>query len=146
MENNINHQGLAGTLGLEMSAEGSGESTVARGEVRVTEALSQPYGLCAGGTMLTLEETLAGVGSQQSSDEELIPLGIQVSANHIKSVPVGGLIRGEARVLKLGYRTHIWDVTLYDETGDIVSTARVVNAIKRIKRAPAAGESSEGNR
>lgn len=107
-----------------------------RAELLVTEECCQPWGYCSGGAMLTLEETLAGIGSTRLVDTEgAIPLGATVSANHLKAVPKGGRIRAEARILRQGKRLHVWNVDLYDDEGDIVSTARVTNAIAR-RRAP----------
>ncbi len=80
--------GLQKTLGFEILPE------VKPGEVEarftVTEAVAQPYGYCSGGTMLALEETMAGAGSRRIAGEDAMPLGINVSANHVKAVPVGG--------------------------------------------------------
>ena len=111
--------GLQKTLGFEILPE------VKPGEVEarftVTEAVAQPYGYCSGGTMLALEDAM--------------PLGINVSANHVKAVPVGGLVTARATALRTGYRLHVWNVDLFDEAGDLVSTARVTNVIKRRKTA-----------
>ena len=58
--------GLQKTLGFEILPE------VKPGEVEarftVTEAVAQPYGYCSGGTMLALEETMAGAGSRRIAD------------------------------------------------------------------------------
>ena len=117
--------GLQKTLGFEILPE------VKPGEVEarftVTEAVAQPYGYCSGGTMLALEETMAGAGSRR--------IAINVSANHVKAVPVGGLVTARATALRTGYRLHVWNVDLFDEAGDLVSTARVTNVIKRRKTA-----------
>ena len=119
--------GLQKTLGFEILPE------VKPGEVEarftVTEAVAQPYGYCSGGTMLALEET------RRIAGEDAMPLGINVSANHVKAVPVGGLVTARATALRTGYRLHVWNVDLFDEAGDLVSTARVTNVIKRRKTA-----------
>ena len=66
--------GLQKTLGFEILPE------VKPGEVEarftVTEAVAQPYGYCSGGTMLALEETMAGAGSRRIAGEDAMPLGI----------------------------------------------------------------------
>ena len=125
--------GLQKTLGFEILPE------VKPGEVEarftVTEAVAQPYGYCSGGTMLALEETMAGAGSRRIAGEDAMPLGINVSANHVKAVPVGGLVTARATALRTGYRLHVWNVDLFDEAGDLVSTARVTTVITRRKTA-----------
>lgn len=126
--------GLSETLGIRLLP--GEEPGLERAELLVTEGCCQPYGYCAGGVFLSIEETLAGRGSARLLGEELIPLGVQVSANHVKAVPKGGRIRAEARILSEGRRLHVWDVSLYDERGSLVSSARVTNAIVR-RRTPA---------
>ncbi len=124
-----NSGGLVSTLGFRILPEA--EEGVVEAEMEVTPALSQPFGFCSGGAFLALEETLAGVGSRRISGEDALPLGIQVSANHVKAVPVGGRVRAVARALQRGYRIQVWNVDLFNEAGELVSSARVTNAVKR---------------
>lgn len=121
--------GLSETLGIRVLP--TDDSGVVRAELAVTEACCQPYGYCAGGVFLSIEETLAGVGSARLLEDGLIPLGVQVSANHVKAVPKGGLIRAEARILSRGRTLHVWDIAIRNDAGDLVSSARVTNAITR---------------
>lgn len=121
--------GLSETLGIRVLPED--EPGLVRAELTVTEGCCQPYGYCAGGVFLSIEETLAGVGSARLLEDGLIPLGVQVSANHVKAVPKGGLIRAEARILSRGRTLHVWDIAIRNDAGDLVSSARVTNAITR---------------
>lgn len=121
--------GLSETLGIRVLPED--EPGLVLAELTVTEGCCQPYGYCAGGVFLSIEETLAGVGSARLLEDGLIPLGVQVSANHVKAVPKGGLIRAEARILSRGRTLHVWDIAIRNEAGDLVSSARVTNAITR---------------
>lgn len=123
-------RGLQDLLGIEILADASG--TVAA-RMEVTERCCQPYGYCSGGAMLTLEETLAGEASAALLDGGEIPLGVQVSANHLKAVRLGGVITARATLLHRGARTHVWNVDLTDGDGELVSTARVTNAIVRAR-------------
>ncbi len=123
-------RGLQDLLGIEILAGGDGGPSA---RMVVTERCCQPYGYCSGGAMLTLEETLAGEASAALLGGEEMPLGVQVSANHLKAVRLGGIITAKATLLHRGGRMHVWSVDLTDASGDLVSTARVTNAIVRAK-------------
>ncbi|MDL2059319.1 PaaI family thioesterase [Mesosutterella sp. AGMB02718] len=122
--------GLSETLGIRIIPGDDPQEM--RGELEVTEGCCQPYGYCSGGAMLSVEETLAGRGSAALLEPGLIPMGVQVSASHVKAVPLGGRIRAVARLLSRGRRLHVWNVDLFDEAGSLVSTARVTNAITHL--------------
>jgi len=101
----------------------------------VTPAVCQTFGFLSGGASLALAETLAGRGSRVLCAEDEVPLGIQVSGNHVRAVPLGGKVRAEARLLSRSRSLHVWNVDVFDESDRLVSTSRVTNRIK--KRNPA---------
>jgi hypothetical protein len=89
----------------------------------------RPGGLLHGGANLALAETLAGLGSMIAVDmQKYDVLGIQVSANHTGSATEGKVI-GCAEIVHQGKQTHIWNVEIRNESGKLLSTARVTNMI-----------------
>jgi len=59
--------------------------------------------------------------------------GIQVSGNHISSVPVGGKVIANGQLIHRGNSSHIWNIDITTPEGKLVSTIRVVNFILKKK-------------
>lgn len=89
----------------------------------------QPMGILHGGASLALAETAAGYGSLILLKENEIQVGMQVSGNHIKSAHSGDKVVAVGRLIHQGRSTHVWDISITTETGQLVSTVRVVNSI-----------------
>ena len=89
----------------------------------------QPFGILNGGASLALAEIVAGHGSVPLCSPEQIPCGIQVSANHLRMVPVGSHVIATGTLIHRGRTTHIWNVDITDPDGKLVSTARIVNQL-----------------
>lgn len=91
----------------------------------------QPMGILHGGASLALAETVAGYGSTFLLKPNEIQVGMQVSGNHIKTAHEGDTVRAEATILHRGRTSHVWNVNILNESGQLVSTVRVVNNIRR---------------
>jgi len=90
----------------------------------------QPFGILHGGASVALAETIGSIGSAVLVDNINVDVrGAGISANHIKAVKKGW-VYGEARTLHIGKNTHIWDIQIRDDEGDLVSTARLTNFIR----------------
>jgi 1,4-dihydroxy-2-naphthoyl-CoA hydrolase len=57
-------------------------------------------------------------------------VGLEINANHIRSA-TSGSVRGVARPLHLGSRTHVWEIKIYaDSTNEhLVCISRITMAI-----------------
>lgn len=131
-ESNARPQVLHEVLGMEIMPS---EAGTARARMAVAHTVCQPFGYLSGGASLALAETLAGYGSLALCGEGEVPLGVQVSANHVHAVPLGGVVFAEARLLSQSRTLHVWNVDITDEEGQLVSTSRVTNCIKKRKNA-----------
>lgn len=114
-------------LGLEFLYSKNGE---AKARLKVQEKVCQPFGFLCGGTSLAVAEILAGYGSLALCAPDEVPLGIQVSANHLRAVPMGSEVTATARLLQKSRHLHVWNVDIMDEEGRLVSSGRVTNCIK----------------
>ena len=56
-----------------------------------------------------------------------IPVGVQVSGNHVSSVKEGDEVRAVGTLLHKGRSTHVWNVDILASDGKLVSSVRVVN-------------------
>lgn len=89
-----------------------------RNEVR------QPFGLLHGGASVALAETIGSVASLFCVNQDLfIGVGIEINANHLKSV-TSGVVTAICRSIKVGGKIHIWDIKIYNEAKDLICISR----------------------
>ncbi|PKV51093.1 uncharacterized protein (TIGR00369 family) [Aquimarina sp. MAR_2010_214] len=91
----------------------------------VTPKVHQPDGVLHGGAMVALAES---VGSAASfiflNAEDFYIRGIEISANHVKSVKQG-YVFAKAEILHQGRTTQLWDIKIKDEEGNLVSIVKL---------------------
>ena len=113
-------------LGIQFTSysEGWVEATMP-----IDHRTSRPGNMLHGGANLALAETIAGFGSMLLVDnQEYDVMGIQVSANHTGKAE-GREVFARAESLHLGKKTQVWNVDIRNESGKLISTARVTNMI-----------------
>lgn len=117
---------LVSHLGIRFTAVGE---DFVEASMPVDRRTFRPGGFLHGGASLVLAETVAGLGSMLNVEiEEFDILGIQVSANHTGSI-AEGTVFARAEAVHFGTQTHVWNVEIRNETGKLISTARVTNMI-----------------
>ncbi|MEE1107460.1 PaaI family thioesterase [Macrococcoides canis] len=95
----------------------------------VQREVTQPFGYLHGGATVALCETAASLGSKLLISEDEIPLGLEINANHIRSV-TSGTVEVRASIVHKGRSTHIWQMeVLQEET--LISISRATIAIKK---------------
>jgi 1,4-dihydroxy-2-naphthoyl-CoA hydrolase len=93
----------------------------------------QPYGLLHGGASVVLAETLGSMASALVIDKEkFLCVGIEINANHIRSVR-SGMVIGKCTPLHLGSTTHVWDIRIHDESNKLICISRLTVAILKKK-------------
>ncbi len=96
----------------------------------VNENTVQPFRLLHGGASVVLAETLASLGAWFSLDgNEKTAVGVEINANHIRSVQEGGMVRGTSTPVKKGSRIHIWETQIEDDNGKLVCVSRCTLAV-----------------
>ena len=89
----------------------------------------QPYGLLHGGASCALAETVGSVASHLVIDaEKFMCVGLEINANHVRSVR-SGFVTATCLPLHLGSSTHVWDIRIQDEEGQLVCVSRLTVAI-----------------
>lgn len=89
----------------------------------------QPMGLLHGGASLVLAETLGSVASTILVDmSKFHCVGLEINANHVKSVRTG-FVFGTASPIHLGKKTHVWDIRITNEIGDLICISRLTVAV-----------------
>jgi uncharacterized protein (TIGR00369 family) len=115
--------GLAGRLGIEIT-EASADRVVGTMPV---EGNTQPYGLLHGGASCALAETLGSIGAALAGNGRL-PVGVDLNATHHRAARAG-TVTGVATPLHQGRTTATWAITITDEDGRLVCTARLTCAL-----------------
>ena len=128
--NALNEGTMMETLGIEYLEVREG---FVYARMFVKKELSQPYGMLHGGASMALAESIGGVGSAVYVDMETYVIrGMQMSANHVKAAKVGSYVYATATILHKGRQTHVWNIDIKNEDGDLVSTCRLTNFVFKI--------------
>ena len=102
----------------------------------VDHRTKQPMGLLHGGASVVLSETLGSLAASLLVDKSVeFPVGLEINANHIKSVK-SGFVYGKVRPIHLGRRTHIWQTDITNEVGKLICTSKLTVAIIEKDNAP----------
>ena len=95
----------------------------------VDHRTNQPIGILHGGASVVLAETLGSVAGVLCVDiRKQYCVGIEVNANHLRSVRSGRVI-GTASPIHLGRKTQVWQINIEDESGRKVTSSRLTLAV-----------------
>ena len=119
-------KGLATYLDINLTTIGDDWLS---GTLPVTERTHQPMGLLHGGASVVLAETLGSVGSYLCIDpNQYVCVGQEINASHLRSA-ASGLVTGTARALRIGRRSHVWQIDITDEQGAMICVSRLSVAV-----------------
>lgn len=91
----------------------------------------QPLRILHGGANVVLAETLGSIASFLciENPDTHTSAGVEVNANHLKSVREGGIVTGTCRPVRVGRQIHVWQIEIRDENGDMSCISRLTVAI-----------------
>jgi 1,4-dihydroxy-2-naphthoyl-CoA hydrolase len=112
-------------LGIEFTEIGD---DFVRARMPVDARTHQPYGILHGGASVLLAETLGSTGAFYAAAPGFITVGLDINANHIRSVKSGWVV-GTARPVHVGRTTQVWAIDITDEQGKLVCTSRITMAV-----------------
>ncbi|MCO4819546.1 MAG: hotdog fold thioesterase [Bacteroidetes bacterium] len=117
---------MSDTLGMEIVELGEDFLTM---RMPVDHRTIQPYGILNGGASMALAETVASyAGNILVRAEDKHCVGLEINGNHTKAVREG-FVYGTATPIHIGKRTHVWNIDIKDESGDIVCKSRMTLAV-----------------
>ena len=120
------HVGTAvGHLGIEFLEVGE---DFIRGRVPVDTRTRQPYGLLHGGVSVVLAETLGSCGAAYAVPEDWRAVGLDINANHLRGA-TSGWVTGTARPVHIGGSTHVWQIEMTNDAGEMTCISRITMAI-----------------
>ncbi|TDQ40308.1 hotdog fold thioesterase [Aureibacillus halotolerans] len=99
-------------------------------EMPVNENVHQPMGYLHGGASVFLAETAASLGALEHCEQGLLPVGLEINANHIRPMKEGILVAKATPVHK-GKTTMVWEIKLTTkETHALICLSRCTIALK----------------
>lgn len=104
-------------------------------EMPVTHKNVQPMRILHGGASVALAETVGSVGSALCLEDPTThhAVGLDINANHLRSVPEGGKVRAKATAVHIGRTTHVWQIELTNEANKLVCTSRLTMMIRKAR-------------
>lgn len=95
----------------------------------VNDKTRQPFGILHGGASVVLAESIGSIASNLIIDPDIYKgVGLEINANHLRPVATG-LVTAVCTAVHIGKQTHIWDVRIADESGNLNCISRLTVAI-----------------
>lgn len=125
--NKFSDNTLNGHIGIEFVETGDDFLTA---RMPVDNRTRQPYGILHGGASVVLAETLGSIASAMCLEDPKTQkaVGLEINANHLKSV-TEGWVYGTVTPIHVGRRTHVWDIKIRNEEGQLTCISRLTVAI-----------------
>ena len=98
------------------------------GRAPVDSRTKQPVGILHGGISVLLAETLGSNGAALAVPKGYRAVGLDINANHIRSASEGW-ITGIAKPIHMGRTTHVWQIEITNDKGQLTCTSRITMAI-----------------
>jgi len=95
------------------------------GKMPVNSKVHQPDGVLHGGAMVALAESVGSTASYVFLDgQNYYVRGIEISANHVKSVREGEVF-AKAVIIHKGRTTQLWDIKISDADANLISVCKL---------------------
>ena len=91
------------------------------GQFTVSTQSVQPFGILHGGISCVIAELMGSVASNLCIPDDQKAVGMTLTAHHLKAMPLGTKITAKAIPLRLGRRSHVWTITLHNESSQLCS-------------------------
>lgn len=123
--NEFSKNTLMETLNIEFIDAGEG---FLMAKMPVNSSVHQPMGLLHGGASVALAESVGSAASHFFINKDQEVRGIEISANHLKSIREG-VVYGTARIIHKGRSLHLWEIKITDEAGNLISLCKLTNMV-----------------
>ena len=124
---------LVDHLGIEFTHI-TNDSVTAR--MPIDSRTQQPIGIMHGGASCVLAETVGSLAANYAVDQSThICVGLSINTSHIRSVK-SGFVHGTAIPKHLGGRTHVWQIDIHNDDGQLISSSRLTMMVLDRKKKP----------
>ncbi|KHE71509.1 PaaI family thioesterase [Halobacillus sp. BBL2006] len=122
---------LMEVLGMEVE---KAEPNCVQIRMPVDKRTHQPMGFLHGGASVALAESAASIGAFLNIDRERYQIfGIEINANHIKSIRAG-FVTGTATPVHIGRNTMVWEIKIMNSSNELISTSRCTIGVVPLKK------------
>ncbi|WP_378188170.1 PaaI family thioesterase [Aquimarina sp. W85] len=91
----------------------------------VTSKVHQPDGVLHGGAMVALAESVGSAATYIFlNSKDFYIRGIEISANHVKSIREG-FVYAKAVIVHKGRTTQLWDIKITDQEEQLISVVKL---------------------
>ncbi|AIM38880.1 esterase [Sphingobacterium sp. ML3W] len=95
----------------------------------VNDKTRQPFGILHGGASVVLAESIGSIASNLILNPDTHKgVGLEINANHLRPV-AKGLVTAVCSAIHIGKQTHIWDIRISDDLGNLNCISRLTVAI-----------------
>lgn len=117
---------LAEALGIEIT---ECDKTKVVATMPVDHRTRQPLGYLHGGASVALAETVVSIGGwMHAADEGKVVLGLEINANHLRSVR-DGKVTAVGTPIHVGKTSQVWEVKILNDAGKPVCVSRCTLAV-----------------
>lgn len=120
---------LMETLSIEYIDAGEDFLTA---KMPVNPKVHQPAGILHGGATVALAESVGSAASRMVVEPNQQVRGIEIAANHVKSIQEGW-VYATAKIIHKGRTTHLWEIRITDEKGQLISLCKLTNIVLSAK-------------
>ena len=102
----------------------------ARAQVKVRDALKQPYGLVHGGVYAAIAESLASIATAMAvAPENRIAMGLSNQTSFLRPI-TEGTIHAAGVAKHRGRSTWVWEIEMSDDAGRLCVITRMTIAVR----------------
>ncbi len=116
-------------LGIEFTEIGDDSISAT---MPVDHRTHQPMGILHGGASVSLAETVGSTAAAMAAREGYYVVGLDINANHIRSVRKG-LVSATAKPVHIGGSTQVWEIIITDEQDKTVCVSRLTMSVLKFK-------------
>ena len=124
--NEFNSNTLCDNLGIEFTELGD---HFIKAKMPVDHRTVQPFRILHGGASVALAETLGSVGALMSVGFDKIVVGVEINANHLKSI-TEGFVYGTAKPIRVGKTVQVWNIEIVDDHDNLICVSRLTVLVK----------------
>ncbi len=119
--NQFSKGSIVSNIGIEFIEKGD---DYLKASMPVDYRTKQPLGILHGGASVVLAETLGSVASYMTLDDNKYSVGLEIKANHLKSV-AKGVVTGKVTPVHIENSNQLWDISIKNEENELICVSRL---------------------
>ncbi len=131
--NTMGQQTMTAHLGIRFTEIGD---NYLKATMPVDERTTQPMGLLHGGASVSLAESMGSVAGTLCVDwHKQGVVGVEINANHLRSVTSGQTVTGIVQPFHIGSQTQVWEIKINDDQNRLCCVSRITLSVINLSQA-----------